>query len=133
MTRQAPTESAKNFNLNTIKKGQDKKTEYIIAKKINGIKYWKKLSKEEKGCLKNFEKKKKINLAEYKKGKYINNKQALAVTYSQLFRKNPKFEKYIVKKSIVKKSKNKNKKSRVKKSKNKSKKSRVKKSKSKKK
>ena len=127
MTRQAPIEAAKNFNLNTIKKGQDKKTEYIIAKKINGIKYWKKLSKEEKSCLKNFEKKKKINLAEYKKGKYINNKQALAVTYSQVFRKNPKCEKYIGKKSIVKKSKSKNKKSRVKKNK----KSRVKKSKSK--
>jgi len=112
MTRQAPTESAKNFNLNTIKKGQDKKTEYIVAKKTNGIKYWKKLSKEEKSCLKNFEKKKKINLAEYKKGKYINNKQALAVTYSQVFRKNPKCEKYIgskksksQKKKVTKKSK----------------------------
>ena len=53
--------------------------------------------------------------------KYINNKQALAVTYSQVFRKNPKCEKYIGKKSRVKKSKSKNKKSRVKKSKSKKK------------
>ena len=131
MTRQAPVELAKNFNLNIIKKGKDKKTEYIVAKKTNGIKYWKKLSKEEKSCLKDFEKKKKINFAEYKKGKYINNKQALAVTYSQVFKNNPKCEKYIGKKSTVKKSKSKNKKSIVKKSKNKSKKSTVKKSKSK--
>ena len=42
-----------------------------------------------------FEKKKKINLAEYKKGKFVNNKQALAVTYSKVFKKNPKCEKYI--------------------------------------
>ena len=32
-------------------------------------------------------KKKKINLEEYKKGKYVNNKQALAVTYSQVLKK----------------------------------------------
>jgi len=46
MTRQAPSESAKNFNLNTIKKGQDKKTEYIVSKRTNGVKYWKILKKE---------------------------------------------------------------------------------------
>ena len=38
MTRQAPIEPAKNFNLNKIKKSKDKKTEYIVAKKTNGIK-----------------------------------------------------------------------------------------------
>ena len=96
--RQAPKTPAKEFNMNTIKKGLDKNN-YIVAKKTNGVKYWKKLSKEEKSCLKDFEKKKKINFAEYKKGKYINNKQALAVTYSQVFRKNPKCEKYIGKKN----------------------------------
>ena len=46
MTRQAPSESAKNFNLNTVKKGQDKKTEYIVSKRSNGVKYWKILKKE---------------------------------------------------------------------------------------
>ena len=46
MTRRAPSESAKNFNLNTIKKGQDKKTEYIVSKRTNGVKYWKILKKE---------------------------------------------------------------------------------------
>ena len=65
MTRKAPSESAKNFNLNTIKKGQDKKTEYIVSKKSNGVKYWKILKKEkpkksvkaeEKKYLKEFEK-----------------------------------------------------------------------------
>ena len=48
MTRQAPSESAKNYNLNTIKKGQDKKTEYIVSKRINGVKYWKILKELEK-------------------------------------------------------------------------------------
>ena len=65
MTRQAPSESAKNFNLNTVKKGQDKKTEYIVSKRSNGVKYWKILKKdkpkksvktEEKTYLKEFEK-----------------------------------------------------------------------------
>ena len=63
MVRKAPTEPAKNFNLNTIKKGQDKKTEYIVSKKINGVKYWKKLSKEEKKCKKDFEEKKKYKFS----------------------------------------------------------------------
>ena len=95
MVRKAPTEPAKNFNLNTIKKGQDKKTEYIVSKKTKGIKYWKKLSKEEKKCKKDFEEKKSINLAEYKNGKYISNSQALAVTYSQVFKKDSNCKKYI--------------------------------------
>ena len=115
MNKNAPIKSAKEFNMNTIKKGQDKKTEYIVKKKSNGIKYWKILKSDEKKCLKNFEKKKKINLGEYKKGKYVNNKQAIAVTYTQVLKKNPKCEKYIGtknKKSVNKKSKkvNKNKK-----------------------
>ena len=66
MTRQAPSELAKSFNLNTVKKGQDKKkTEYIVSKRSNGVKYWKILKKdkpkksvktEEKTYLKEFEK-----------------------------------------------------------------------------
>ena len=117
MSKNAPIEPAKNFNMNTIKKGQDKKTEYIVSKKTNGVKYWKKLKSEEKKCLKDFEKKKKINLDEYKKGKYVNNKQALAVTYSQVFRKNPKCEKYIGTKTTKLPKKSQKKKSKKKKSK----------------
>ena len=112
MSKKLPSEPAKNFNMNTVKKGQDKKTEYIVSKRSNGVKYWKILKSEEKKCLKEFEKKKKTNLEEYKKGKYVNNKQALAVTYSQVFKKNPKCEKYISskktksqKKKVTKKSK----------------------------
>ena len=56
MSKNAPIELAKKFNMNTIKKGQDKKTEYIVSKKTNGIKYWKKLKSEEKKCLKTYSK-----------------------------------------------------------------------------
>ena len=31
-----------------------KKTEYIVSKKSNGIKYWKILNSEEKKCLKDY-------------------------------------------------------------------------------
>ena len=48
MNKKTPIEPAKKFNMNTIKKGQDKKTEYIVKKKSNGIKYWKILKLEEK-------------------------------------------------------------------------------------
>ena len=48
MTKKSPTTPAKNFNMNTVKKGQDKKTEYIVRKKSNGVKYWKILKLEEK-------------------------------------------------------------------------------------
>ena len=95
--------------MNVIKKGQDNKTEYIVSKKSNGLKYWKKLKSEEKKCLKDFEKKIKINLKEYKDGNYVSNKQALAVTYSQVFKKNPKCKKYIGSKNIKNKSQRKNK------------------------
>jgi len=57
MNKNAPIIPAKKFNMNTIKKGQDKKTEYIVSKKSNDIKYWKKLKQDEKKCLKEFKKK----------------------------------------------------------------------------
>jgi len=118
MISNKPLKPAKEFNMKTIKKGQDKKTEYIVAKKSNGIKYWKILKKEEKKCLKEFDKKKTINLAEYKKGRYSTNLQAIAVTYSQVFKNNPKCNKYIGRnKKLIKKSINKStKKSTIKKS-----------------
>ncbi len=118
MTRESPTKPAKDFNMKTIKKGIDKK-EYIVSKKKNGIKYWKRLKPLEKQCLKNFERKLGSNLSEYKKGRYVSYKQALAITYSQVLKKQPKCSKYIssrkFKKSKTKKSKTK--KSKTKKSK----------------
>lgn len=104
MTRKSPEEPAKNFNMKTVKKGIDNK-EYIVAKKTNGVKYWKVLKPLEKKCNKLFQKKLSTNLSEYKKGRYQNYKQALAITYSQVLRKNPKCSKYITSKSNkVKKS-----------------------------
>ncbi len=117
MTRKSPEEPAKNFNMKTVKKGVDNK-EYIVAKKTNGVKYWKILKPLEKKCNKLFKKKLSTNLGEYKKGRYQNYKQALAITYSQVLRKNPKCSKYItsksnkVKKSIKSKSKTKSNKSK---------------------
>lgn len=92
--RQAPKTPAKEFNMNTIKKGLDKNN-YIVAKKTNGVKYWKKLTKVEKNCRSNFDKKFKINKDEYKKGKYVSIKQALAITYNQVYKKNSKCKKYL--------------------------------------
>lgn len=92
--RQAPKTPAKEFNMNTIKKGLDKNN-YIVAKKTNGTKYWKKLTKVEKNCRSNFDKKFKINKDEYKKGKYVSIKQVLAVTYNQVYKKNSKCKKYL--------------------------------------
>ena len=112
MTRKSPQDPAKNFNMKTVKKGVDNK-EYIVAKKNNGVKYWKILKPLEKKCNKLFKNKLSTNLGEYKKGRFQNYKQALAVTYSQVLRKNAKCSKYIssnkFKKSKtrkVKKSKN---------------------------
>ena len=92
--RLAPNKPAKEFNMNTIKVGLDK-NKYIVAKKTNGTKYWKKLTKVEKDCRSNFDKKFKINRDEYKKGKYKSIKQALAITYSQVYKKNSKCKKYL--------------------------------------
>ena len=105
MTRGAPISPAKNFNMKTIKKGIDKK-EYIVAKKKNNVKYWKKLKPLEKKCLRSFKKKLTTNLSEYKKGIYVSSKQALAITYSQVLKKEPKCSKYISSRKF-KKSKNK--------------------------
>lgn len=94
MTRKSPQDPAKNFNMKTVKKGVDNK-EYIVAKKSNGVKYWKILKPLEKKCNKLFKNKLSTNLGEYKKGRFQNYKQALAVTYSQVLRKDPKCNKYI--------------------------------------
>ena len=85
MTRQAPSESAKNFNLNTIKKGQDKKTEYIVSERSNGVKYWKILNSEEKIT-------KKIILKKITEGETIKDKYYGINKAKQLFFPNNKKE-----------------------------------------
>lgn len=102
MTRGAPLLPAKNYKMKTIKKGLDNK-EYIVAKKANNVKYWKILKSLEKKCLQNFNKKLGTNLGEYKKGRYTSYKQALAITYSQVLKKQPKCSKYISPKNSKKK------------------------------
>ena len=69
------------------------------------------IKKEEKKCLKDFDKKKQLIYLNIK-GRYSTNLQAIAVTYSQVFKNNPKCNKYIGrnKKSTIKKSTKKNKK-----------------------
>ena len=47
MARVSPKEKASIFKMHTVKKGLDKNL-YIVSKKTNGVKYWKKTSKEEK-------------------------------------------------------------------------------------
>ena len=95
MTRQAPIQPAKNYNMKTIKKGLNNK-EFIVAKKLNGIKYWKPLKPLEKKCIKMFKKKLSTNLGEYKKGIYKSSLQAVAVTLTQVLKKNSKCKKYII-------------------------------------
>jgi hypothetical protein len=114
MTRGAPSLPAKSFKMKTIKKGNDNK-EYIVAKKTNNVKYWKILKPLEKKCLKNFNTKLGTNLSEYKKGRYTSYKQALAITYSQVLRKQPKCSKYISSKKVKSKKVNRSKKVKSKK------------------
>ena len=55
MTRKSPKESATMFNINFFKKGLDGNL-YIISKRSNGVKYWKKSNNEEKKYIKELEK-----------------------------------------------------------------------------
>jgi hypothetical protein len=109
MNRKSPKQSATLFNMHIIKKGLDGNL-YIISKRINGVKYWKKTNNEEKKCRSEFEKNKNITLREYKEGKYVSNKQAIAIAYSKTYKKNKNCEKYLGKKSQNKSNKKSNKK-----------------------
>jgi len=51
---------------------------------------WKKASSQEIKCNHYLQKKIKINIKEYKKGKYTSPKQAIAVSYKQTSKKFPK-------------------------------------------
>lgn len=77
---------------------------YIVSKtlkgKNKGKKYWKNISKTEKNCRQQFARNVSKNMEKYKKkDKIYNPKQAIAISYSQLFRKKPKCEEYLGKKS----------------------------------
>ena len=71
-----------------------KKTKKYKSKKGILYKYtkkkWKKASIKENKCNKFLQTKIKVNLKEYKKGKYKSRKQAIAVSYSQTKKKFPK-------------------------------------------
>ena len=54
MVSNKPSKPAKEFNMKTIKKGQDKKTEYIIAKKNKWYKILEKIIKRRKRLFKKF-------------------------------------------------------------------------------
>lgn len=112
MARVSPKEKASIFKMHTVKKGLDKNL-YIVSKKTNGVKYWKKTNKEEKKCRNEFNKNVSKSLELYKLGKFINNKQAIAVAYSKTYSNNKNCKKYLQKKSqkkLQKKSQNKSKK-----------------------
>ena len=51
---------------------------------------WRKASKQEVKCNEYLKKKIKINIKEYKKGKYKSSKQAIAVSYKQTIKQFPK-------------------------------------------
>ena len=75
------------------KKSKISKKIYKISKKKNNRRSKKnsrkKLSTKEK-CKKYLQKKIKINMSEYKRGRYKSHKQALAVSYSQAKKKYPR-------------------------------------------
>lgn len=98
MGRGSPKEKASIFKMHTVKKGLDKNL-YIVSKKTNGVKYWKKTNKEEKKCRNEFNKNVSKSLELYKLGKFINNKQAIAVAYSKTYSNNKNCKKYLQKKS----------------------------------
>lgn len=98
MTRVSPKEKASTLKMHTVKKGLDKNL-YIVSKKTNGVKYWKKTNKEEKKCRNEFNKNVSKSLELYKLGKFINNKQAIAVAYSKTYSNNKNCKKYLQKKS----------------------------------
>ena len=71
-----------------------KKIKKYKSKKGTLYKYtnkkWKKASIKENKCNKYLQTKIKVNLKEYKKGKYKSYKQAIAISYSQTKKKFPK-------------------------------------------
>ena len=94
--RKSPKSSAKLHRVGTYKKGIDNKMWKVIKTK-NGVKRWKKIKEYNllMKCKKYLKKKINQNLTEYKKGRYKNNKQAIAVAYSQTLKKYPNCKKIL--------------------------------------
>ena len=72
------------------------KQHFIVSKNNSGRKYWKKISVKEKNCRNTL----KRNISKYmkqykKKDRVYHPKQAIAISYSQLFKKNPECKKVI--------------------------------------
>ena len=98
MNRKAPFTKASEYKMHTIKKGLDKNI-YIVSKKSNGVKYWKKTTIYEKKCRNNLQNNINYMLNEYKKGNLSSNKQAIAIAYSKLYKSHPNCKKYLYNKS----------------------------------
>ena len=72
------------------------KQHYIVSKNKSGSKYWRTISLKEKKCRNTL----KRNISKYmkkykKKDRVYHPKQAIAISYSQLFKKNPECKKVI--------------------------------------
>ena len=94
MSIKSPKKDPNLYKMNYIKKGLDNKL-YIIKKNSNGNKYWKTTTREERACIKDFEKNKNKYLLEYKDGNLVSNKQAIAIAYSKTYQKNSNCKKYL--------------------------------------
>lgn len=74
------------------KKYRSRKGKLYKLSKYKNKDIWRKANKTDIKCNNYLQKKIKINLLEYKKGKYKSSKQAIAVSYAQTNKKYPKCE-----------------------------------------
>ena len=93
-TRCSKKDKAKNCYMNQIT--TEGKQNYVVAKNKSGKKYWKKISSQEKKCRKTL----KRNITKYmklykKKDRVYHPKQAIAISYNQLFKNHPNCKKVI--------------------------------------
>ena len=97
-TRKAPPKSATLYKRGTQKRGATGNW-YRVDVRKNGSNYWRKLSKLEAQCKKFLQTKIHINIKEFEKGKFKSRGQAIAVAYSQTYKKYPKCMKVLSKKN----------------------------------
>ena len=72
------------------------KQHFIVSKNKSGRKYWKKISAKEKNCRNTLKKNISKYMKQYKKkDRVYHPKQAIAISYSQLFKKKPECKKVI--------------------------------------
>ena len=74
------------------KKYRSRKGKLYKLSKYKNKEIWRKASKKDIKCNDYLQNKIKINLLEYKKGKYKSGKQAIAVSYAQTSKKYPNCE-----------------------------------------